>query len=485
MKKMLLKIFVILTWFTFWSCSVDHDAPATTDSIAEDRDPIKIPGSNTLGTLINESGTFDGYTLFTIYKNTYLIDNCGRVINKWSSDFDRGGAFSLLEDGSLLRAGKIDNPDLPYGGVGGIIEKFDWDGSLTWSFTYSTPTYSQHHGLVALPNGNILLLFAHKMTGDEALSAGRNPNKLKEEILYDERIIEIIPSGSKSGTIVWQWNAWDHLIQDFDEIMDNYGSVAENPQLLDINFLGSSNGNADWMHFNSLQYNEHLDQIMLSSQKLSEIYIVDHSTTSKEAKSGLGGNSGMGGDFLYRWGNPEAYNTGTSANIKLFGQHNAHWIPEGYPDGGKILIFNNGLGRGEDYSSVDIIDPPRYGTFNYVYNTGSSYKPLSAEWSYYNQNNPALFYSKIVSSAQRLPNGNTLICEGTQGKFFEINKNKVVVWKYINPINSQGNALAQGDTPSSNVFQIIKYALDYPGFIDKDLTPGDPLEINFNIGNCK
>lgn len=482
MKKRLQPTWPILISFIFWNCA-NNEVTISIDPI--ERDPIEVPSSNTLGLLINEPTSYDGYTLFTIYKNTYLIDNCGRVINEWNSEYDRGGAFQLLEDGSLLRAGKMDNPDLPYGGIGGIVERFDWDGNLIWNFTYSSPTFSQHHGLLQLPNGNILVLAAHKRSKNEALLAGRNPDQMNEEFLYDESVLEIAPLGNNDGKIVWEWYVWDHLVQDFDETKDNYGVIFENPHLLNINYLGSSNGDKDWLHFNSLQYNKALDQIILSSQKLSEIYIIDHSTTTQEAKSGSKGNSGMGGDFLYRWGNPEAYEHGTAVNRRLFGQHNAHWIPYDYPEGGKILIFNNGLGRDNDYSSVDVVDPLMEGAFNYVYDADTSYGPVTAEWTYIDQNDPSLFYSKILSSAQRLPNGNTLICEGTQGTFFEINKDKEVVWKYINPVTSQGAILAQGDAHSSNVFQAIKYGSNYPGLIGKNLTPGNPIELNFDIGNCE
>lgn len=485
MKKLLFHILIIL-WISFFaSCSVDSGDTQITKPVSIAPDSMPIPESNNLGTLLNDPKAYDGYTLFTIYKATYLIDNCGRVINQWLSTYDRGGAFCLLEDGSLLRAGKIINPGLPYGGIGGVIEKFNWQGDLIWSYVYSSPSYSQHHGLVPLPNGNILFLSAHKKTRDEAILAGRNPEHLPEDGLYDERIIEIEPSGSNGGTIVWEWSTWDHLVQDYDNTKFNYGVVSENPQLLDINYQGSPNKDTDWLHFNSIQYHVDLDQIIISSQKLSEIYIIDHSTTTEEAKFDNGGNSGMGGAIMYRWGNPEAYHHGTPADRKLFGQHNAHWIPNDHPDGGKIMLFNNGLGRKTDYSSVDIIDTPKEGTFNYRNNPGEPYGPEAPDWSYSHPDDPVMFYSKILSSAQRLPNGNTLICEGTKGTFFEINEDQEIVWKYVNPITNQGEPLSQGDTTASNVFQAIKYSQDYEGFTGKDLIPGNPLELNFDIGNCK
>ena len=85
------------------------------------------------------------------------------------------------------------------------------------------------------------------------------------------------------------------------------------------------------MHTNAVAYNAELDQIMLSIHAFSEVWIIDHGTTTEEAASHSGGKRGKGGDLLYRWGNPRAYRTGTNVDQRLFAQHNAHWIPEGLP----------------------------------------------------------------------------------------------------------------------------------------------------------
>lgn len=485
MRKIFLFITLIIIYLFFESCSREGviREPAPGD-LNPDNNTVGIPSDNTVGVLLNDAASYTGYTLFTAYKNTYLIDNCGRVVNSWVSEYERGGALHLLEDGSLLRSGKIDNPDLPYGGIGGIIEKFDWAGNLIWHYVHSDASFSQHHGLYPMPNGNILILAVYKMDEAEAIQAGRNPENLSET-LYNEKILEVAPVGMNGGTVVWEWSAWDHFVQDFDQTKDNYGVIVDNPQLLDINFLGSSNGDPDWLHLNSLDYNADLDQIIIGSQKLNEIYFIDHSTTTVEAKGSSGGNSGMGGNFLYRWGNPIAYHHGTVEDQQFFGQHSAHWIPNNFPDGGKILVFNNGLGRELPYSSIDIIDPEKSGTHNYVYRSGEPFAPLLSEWTYQAADDPTLFYSRILSSSQRLPNGNTLICEGTSGVFFEVNQNDETVWKYVNPVTPQGEVLTQGENPlSGNIFQVVRYGPDFPGFQGKDLTPKDPIELNFDIGDC-
>lgn len=477
-------IYALLACIIISSCSSDNNIPINN---SPDPDPIidiEIPVDNTVGVLTSKRNVFDGYTLFTPSKSkkTYLINNCGQVINEWSSNFISGKSVYLLEDGSLLRAGEIKNPNIRIGGIGGVIELFDWDNNLIWSYEYTSDQFSHHHDAIPLKNGNILLLIATRKTETESLDAGRDPSTLAEGELYNEQIIEIERVGNNDINIVWEWNVWDHLIQDFDMTKDNFGVVSENPQLMDINFVGRSANKADWLHANSIQYNEQLDEIIISFQGTSEIFIIDHSTTTAEAASHTGGNKGKGGDILYRWGNPIAYKLGTENDRTLYGQHFPHWIPETYTDGGKILVFNNGLDRVGDFSTVNIIDPPKNGSNEYIFNPGSFFEPTVAEWEYKDEGN---FFSEIISGAQRLSNGNTLICEGTKGRIFEINPDKEVIWEYINPDSASG-ILTQGDDGLDNaVFRALKYEKDYPAFDNKTLTVGDPIELNPNIGNCR
>ena len=441
---------------------------------------------NTIGVLKNNTNSFNGYTLFTSQTETYLINNCGEVVNQWSSSFPPGNAVYLLEDGSLLRACKIENTNIAFGGTGGRIEKYDWDGNLLWEYNYSNSTMVQHHDIYPLPNGNILVLAATIMTNAEAVQAGRNPANLVDGNLFNEQIVEIQPVGNNSANIVWEWNIKDHLIQDFDGSKDNFGSVESNPQLLDINFLGSLSGINNWLHVNSIQYNADLDQIVLSSRHMNEIYIIDHSTSTAEAATSSGGIYNKGGDFLYRWGNPQAYRQGDQNDQKLFGQHYPHWIPNGLADAGKLILFNNGFSRTPSFSEVFILDPPTDSPGFYMYTQNTAYGPNSPDYTYTNPVDPINFFSRILSSAQRLPNGNTLICDGDSGYFFEIDASENIVWEYINPSSTEG-ILTQGDNPenfANTVFRAIKYAPEYSAFNGRDLTPGNPIEQNPDLSNC-
>lgn len=226
-------------------------------------------------------------------------------------------------------------------------------------------------------------------------------------------------------------------------------------------------------HFNSIDYNEDIDQILISSLKFNEIYIIDHSTTTVEASGHSGGNSGKGGDLLYRWGNPEAYDNGTNADEKLFGQHSAQWIGNELPYAGQIMVFNNGAGRpGGNYSTVEILEPPVNG-FNY--NSTLPYLPLSASWIY-NDGNSYSFFAPRISGSQQLSNRNILICKGTNGVFTEVDSTGNTLWKYVNPVSNTG-IITQGDAPSQNlVFRCIFYPYDYSGFTGHPLIAGSIIE---------
>ncbi|MCG3167306.1 MAG: hypothetical protein POELPBGB_03095 [Bacteroidia bacterium] len=432
----------------------------------------------TVGLFTRQTGQLDGYILFAPMPSdtTYLIDKCGKRIHHWPSTYHPGLSVYLLEDGSILRTGNTNNSILNYGGSGGIIEKIDWQGNVTWSYTLSSATECQHHDIYPMPNGNILVISWEAFTDDDAIAEGRNPSETNASI-WSDKILEIQPTGTNTANIVWEWHAWDHLIQEYDASKNNYGIVADHPELIDINFSATAM-NPDWLHINAVHYNPQLDQILLTCHNFHELWIIDHSTTTAEAATHNGGNSGKGGDLLYRWGNPAAYNRGNPGTKKLYGPHNAYWINAGFPDENKIMIYNNGLGCPQgNYSSVEIIEPPIAQDNTYTISTGQAYAPAASSWIY-TAVNPTDFFSSNISGAQRLENGNTLICEGAKGKFFELDSDQNIVWEYINPVQLNG-PISQGTTPgNNNVFRCTYYAPDYAAFSGRELTPGSPLELN-------
>ncbi len=368
---------------------------------------------------INNLNEEKWYTLFAPQSSltTYLINYDKEVVHLWESSYLPGHSAYLLENGHLLRTGFLGpHPIFLSGGMGGVLQEIDWNGTVVWDFKYSSNNYLSHHDVEFLSNGNVLMIAWESKNYAEAISAGRDPNITSFLGIWPDHVIEVEPSGPTSGNIVWEWHIWDHLIQDYDPSKQNYGIVENHPELIDINF-----GKAvlDWNHINSIDYNEEFDQIILSVHNFNEIWVIDHSTTTEEAAGHTGGNSGKGGDILYRWGNPIAYRAGTINDRKLFGQHDARWIEPGCPGEGNILVFNNGLGRpGILYSSVDEIVPPVDGNGSYYLEPGSAYGPEEQIWIY-TAENPTDFYSYMISGSQRIANGNTVICDGKLGLFFE------------------------------------------------------------------
>jgi hypothetical protein len=414
----------------------------------------KLFGMSTkiLTKISNYNEPYEGYTLFgpEYSTYTYLLDMDGKIVYTWKSEYIQGFGGYLLENGDLLRLDEFGS-DVVFmgGGRAGRLEKFDNKSNLLWEFVYANNEHCSHHDIEPLPNGNVLIIAWESKTKTEALSAGRNPNRLRSNTIWPDHVIEVEPVGSNGGNIVWEWHVWDHMIQDYNSTKENYGVVKNHPELIDLNF---GNTDSDWNHINAIDYNEKFDQILLSVHNFNEIWVIDHNTTTEEAAGHTGGNSGKGGDLLYRWGNPQAYDAGNANDQQFFGQHGANWIDEGCPGAGNILVFNNG-GESRRYSSVDEIVPPVDNSGNYKYVSGQAYGPDEPIWIYTTKT-PTDMYSMTLSNAQRLPNGNTLICSANQGLFLEVTQEKEIVWKYQNILPNPY---------SSSVARIQRYSFDYPG----------------------
>ena len=459
-------------------------SPAPASELAPDPAFTLTPAARTVGLLLNEPGAFVGYTLFNRVrsKTIYLIDNQGRVVHKWELDAEALYA-KLLENGNLLTfANRGKGLDFRHRDV----TEVDPNGNEVRECTQGLP----HHDFLKMPNGNVLLLSRQKKTAEEAIAAGADPDFVTADGLRVPHIVEARPIGPASCEIVWEWSAWDHLIQDLDSSKANYGVVAEHPELIDLNFSPSRRHDSKyWIYSNGIDYNAELDQIILSARYFGEVWIIDHSTTTSEAAGHSGGKGGKGGDLLYRWGNPRAWRAGTPEDQQLFWQHNSQWIAPGLPGAGNILIFNNGSEVAEfnrGYSSVDEIAPPVDGA-NYRLEPDSAYGPAEPVWVY-TAERPGDFFAPYISGAQRLPNGNTLICDGPHGTLFEVTPAGEIVWKYVNPRVGK-RTLRQGESvplevvrpgvesPGNLVYRAYRYAPDYPGLQGLDLTPGEPVEL--------
>lgn len=424
-------------------------------------------GQQTVGVFQYTQDALPGYTLFAPANvgTTYLIDNCGNLQFQWESTYTTGHSVELMENGTLLRACKFENGSpISAGGAGGRIEAINFNQTFAWTFNYSNDSVRLHHDFEPLPNGNVLMIAWELKTQQESIDAGRDPLLVGGSGLWPDHIIEYDPINDQ---IVWRWNAWDHLIQDFDASKPNYGVVADHPELFNLNF-DKGNGAADWQHLNSVAYNEDLDQILFGSPAWNEIYIIDHSTTTAEAAGHTGGDSGKGGDILFRWGNPEMYGAGDSTDRLLYGQHDPHWIKSGYPHENKIIIYNNGKERAPlEYSTVDIVSPVILPNGDYEMNASNQYLPDAQDYIYAAPN-PTDFYSQNISGAEMLSNGNIMICEGAVGHFFEIDDQDNIVWDYINPVVTDSILAQEQIVPGTSnlqnrAFRARRIAHDYPG----------------------
>lgn len=449
-----------------------------------------IFAQNTVGLISHDlEKAYSGYNLLYPHNqpNCYLLNNCGEIVHTWEDEANwvPGNSAYVTEEGFLYKAKRDASEQgvLNAPGGGAILELRDWENNLIWDLEMNDSLNRLHHDFAVMPNGNILALAWEFKTLQECIEAGVDTTTLTEGQLWPDWIFEIDPF---NDTVVWEWHSWDHVIQDYDETKPNYGIIAEHPEKINLNY-GRPTGNPDWMHTNSVDYNEELDQVMLSIPNFDEIWIIDHSTTTEEAASNSGGLSGMGGDLMYRWGNVFAYDQGIETDQKLFYQHDARWIDD-FIDStdanyGMISAFNNQVGP--NYSSVEVFDP----NWN------------EADWSYTLENNTFLpndvlstithpdttaLFSTGLSGAQILPNGNALICSGRPGYTFELNPENELVWEFKTPFN-QGSPATQGDsTQIINItFRMERYPYDYAAFEDRDLSSKGWIELEPDTSFCE
>lgn len=413
--------------------------------------------TNTVGLVYSNSNATKGYTLFTPENNTqvYLIDHCGQVVNEWTFSEKPALTCYLLENGNLLRAGKDS------------LEIRDWDNNVIWAFDFSILGFNQHHDIEPLPNGNVLCVVKDIYTNEDIIEAGRDTAMLGANFRL-EKVIELQPEGLSGAQIVWEWKLFDHLIQDFDPDKSNYGIISEHSELIDLNF--DNEQNSDYIHFNAIDYHADLDHILLTARHLSELYIIDHSTTTEEAAGHSGGNSNRGGDLLWRWGNPQVYQQGSVEHQALDQPHDAKWVEKGYADEGQLSVFNNGGDGSGTFSSIHLL-APLFDQGNYQQQEGR-YLPVDFSWSWSGTILGEVLFESKKSGTHALSNGNMMICQTSRGQITEITKTGELLWAYINPhgfgFTDQYETIQDAE---NTIFRGEKYSANHPGFEGKDMLP--------------
>ncbi|MBN1576098.1 MAG: aryl-sulfate sulfotransferase [Chitinispirillaceae bacterium] len=438
-----------------------------------------------------------GYVLTGAYggPKTVLFDSTGSIAFQWDHKGlpNRLDGYScyLLKNGNLLRTAIVpEDTVIPeMAPRQGIIEEIDREGKVVWRHTLADDTYMTHHDIkpMYLENGELHVLAVSFIvqTKEEMKATGVDTSLVKgivgesNQFMLSEKIIEIDPKAAGGPKIVWEWRMPDHVI-----IGD---SAAAHPERFSGTITSALWGQyKQWVHLNGLDYHPKLDMILFSSRLFSELYIIDHGTTTQEASGNTEGKRGKGGDILYRWGKPSNYKASGATTINVL--HCVNWIPEGYPGAGNIIFFHNnvggmmmappgaGTGSGEmsataasSQSQVIEIKPPMDDNGNFIREAGKPFGPTQPTWIYAPTKN---FSSFAMSSAFRLENGHTLAhlsyASGTgggmgKGVLVEIDTNKQVVW--TDTLTLQGEAVEKKNTTKYNPAKVMYYRKEYPGIV--------------------
>lgn len=491
-------------------------APDPTHSRDAGENDVTPTDARPSGLTVKTEAVAPGYVLYSPLSSgtTYLLDTDGRTVHTWESEYGPQSVY-LRPDGTLLRPGRdLDNPTFTAGGSAGVVQLFSWDGDLLWEWKLSDDNRILHHDIEPLPNGNLLAIGWEVKSREEALAAGRRPDLLPEKGLWPDFILEIEPLPPDDARIVWTWHVWDHLIQDHDPDMAGYGAPAEHPRRIDINGGGpqlqiddqelemlqalgyvpeteeaeetdetdetsDENDNddqeselrPDFLHLNAVEWHPELDQIAMTSPERGELWIIARPSSTEEA-------AGPAGDLLYRWGNPASYGRGAPSDKTLFYPHDVQWIPAGYPGAGHLTVFNNGNGRPEgEWSSLEELVPPLASDGSYRLDAGRAFGPGEPVWSY-QASEPERFYASFISGAHRLPNGNSFVTSGPQGRLFEVTRQGEIVWEFWNPywgdIRKRDGTERSTDTERFGVWRARKIPPDHPGLAGRELRPLDP-----------
>jgi hypothetical protein len=460
----------------------------------------------------NPAKAQNGYTFFGVGGTTYLIDMEGRVVHTWPI----GNNPHLQDDGSVLDSSTND----PSGFAG--FRLVDWDGRTTWQYTERRATYHPHHDFIRVYNPKlkaytVIYIANRDYTAAECIAAGANPQQVPASGAQLDTLVEV----DASGTIVWEWCFFDHLVQDLDPAKSNYvgagKTIADHPGRLNINLAGHPL-KGDWLHLNSVDYNPTLDQLVFNSVQ-GEFYVVDHGGTfaAGDPAASIAKAASTAGDFLYRFGDPVRYGQGTppavladwtqstSGTKQLGGAHGVCWIEPGLSGAGHFLIFSNAqyLSEHTPQSYVLEIDPfvgatgtntgryvnppaAGYTTLKFPAVTDKTPRQLSRQvtWQYYSRSSLTLF-SNIGCNAQRLANGNTLICADTYGYVMEVTPEGEAVWDYIMPVTPKGAVLTLGDNlPMVNsIFRAYRYTASHPALTGRTLLPGKTIAGRTTVNN--
>ena len=378
---------------------------------------------------------WNGYTLFKGSGAVILIDMNGNVVNSWEG---LGGHPPKILPGGHVVGSSGRRTGATHPGVHeeqSDIVQVDWDGNVVWSFNRyeqvdvpgSEPAWTArwHHDFERSGNpvGYYIPGFESRLEGERTLllsHANLENAAVSSQPLVDDVIIEV----TWEGEVVWKWRCSDHyeeivcspeaknaMARRNTHIKRPEGATADGPELVDQG--------GDWAHVNSISYlgpnrwfdagdeRFHPDNIIWDGCFTDSTAIIDKKT----------------GKLVWQVGPDYTATKGLRNLGRMIGQHHAHMIPRGLPGEGNILVFDNGA-MSRPYSRVIEYDPI---TLKVVW----QYTPREAGLVY--PHNYPDFYSLSIAGMQRLPNGNTMICEGDSGRLIEVTVDHEIVWEYLTP----------------------------------------------------
>jgi len=413
-------------------------------------------------TIYDPSKCFNGFTLMPVVNvGVVLVDMNGNVVHTWKNV--KGFPTKLLKGGSIIGSLNMRPSEFAYQDMSDVTQ-INFDGKVEWSFkeheqvTDDGEPYwcaRQHHDFER--EGNPV---GYYVPGQEAKTKDAYTLILCHEDLYKKSISEkrllddVVIQVNWDKKIVWKWRPSDHFREfGFDEATKNL--LFRNP-----NHLSNGDGQSDWLHINSMSelgpnhwYDEGDERfnpknLIIDSREANILFIVSRET----------------GKIVWKIGPDFRENKQTRKIGQIIGQHHLHMIPKGLPGEGNLLVFDNGGWAGYGIPTRTSRDGTKSDRRDYSRVLEINPTTLEVVWEYDAGNWPSMevrvakghFYSPLISSAQRLPNGNTLIDEGCDSRMIEVTKDKEIVWEYIAPFEAGGHVYRAYRYPYSYVPQIKK-----------------------------
>ncbi len=347
----------------------------------------KVSG-DTMGVVLhNKDKAYQGYNLYCsrIRTEAFLTDMDGRIVHRWLLPQRRGDSWEhavMLPNGDLVVVNKTVS-----------LIRLDWDSKPIWEKPMPV-----HHDVVQAENGTFYVIW-------------EGTREYRDLVVRFDAVALLKADGETTGV----WSTYDHLEEIkrsfdprafLDTILDSLETIGPLPDmakgipgLIEINKLGTEVMIYNYFHLNTVSLIPDTElgrkdkrfkagNILICARNVNQIAVLDGATM----------------EILWTWGEGI-----------LEWPHHPTMLTNG-----NVLVFDNGVRRG--YSKVLELNPVT----------------REIEWEYV-ADPPESFYTEQKGSAQRLPNGNTLICEGDRGRAFEVTSEGDIVWEWFNPLTRKGH----------------------------------------------